>query len=120
VSGKIMGEVMRYAPDDLTETQYRVLMALAESARDHNRTTKTNTVEVAMLARRKIGTVRNAISELTRRCLIYPVHPHSEVGRGRKAQDYRIVELHAYHRAATHRPEPTNSVTARDDAMEPE
>lgn len=101
VSGKIIGEVFRYAPEDLTETQFRVLLVLAESARDKTRISRTNTAEIADMARRSQGTVRNAIMELTRRCLVYPVGGKARRGH---AQDYRIVELHAHHRAATSRP----------------
>lgn len=105
MSGKIVGEVLRYAPSDLTETQRWVLLALAESVREKpagNRVTRTNVAEVADLTRRSPGTVRNALMELTRRALIAP---QGKAHRGH-AQDYRIHPLEAHHRATTqHRQE---------------
>lgn len=104
MSGRIVGEVLRYAPDDLTETQRWVLLALAESVRDRpagNRITRTNVAEVAALTRRAPGTVRNALVELTRRALIAP---QGKASRGH-AQDYRIHPLEAHHRATTARQE---------------
>lgn len=97
MSGKIVGEVMDYAPDDLTDSQLLTLIALAESARDTTRVTHTNTNEIARRARRSPGTVRNAIVELTRRALIAP---QGKAHRGH-AQDYRIHPLEAHHRATT-------------------
>ena len=105
MSGKILGEVLRHAPEDLTETQRWVLLALAESVRDRpvgNRITRTNVDEVAYLTRRSTGSVRNALMELTRRALIAP---QGRAHRGH-AQDYRIHPLEAHHRATTqHRQE---------------
>lgn len=97
MSGRIVGEVMDYAPEDLTDSQFLTLLALAESARDNTRITHTNTAQIARRARRSPGTVRNAIVELTRRALIAP---QGKARRGH-AQDYRIHPLEAHHRAAT-------------------
>ena len=122
MSGKIVGEVLDYAPEDLTETQFRVLICLAESARE-DRVSRTNTREVARRARRAEGSVRRALADLASRCLIRPVHPRSKIGRGRIAQQYAIAQLEAHHRATTmHRsapPEAPNSVTSSGDANEP-
>lgn len=115
MSGRIVAEVMDYAPEDLRDSEFLVLLALAESARDHNRTSRTNTKEIARRSRRSEGTVRNAIMGLTRRCLIYPVHNQASLGsRKRIAQDYRIVQLESHHRAATMR----FGVTSRDDTKD--
>ena len=102
MSGKIVSEVLRYAPEDLTIAQRFVLVALAESARDQGpaaRVSRTNTTEIARQTGIAAGTVRNALSELARRGLIRPQHEHKKVGRGRLAQDYRIHQLEAHHRA---------------------
>lgn len=97
MSGRIVAEVLDYAPEDLTDSQFLTLIALAESARDQTRTTKTTTAKVARRIRRSPGTVRNAIVELTRRALIAPT---GRPMRGH-AQDYRLHQLEAHHRATT-------------------
>lgn len=102
MSGRIVAEVLDYAPEDLTIAQRFVLVALAESARDQGptaRVSRTNTTKIAQQTGIAPGTVRNALSELARRGLIRPQHEHSKVGRGRLAQDYRIHQLEAHHRA---------------------
>ena len=123
MSGKIVGEVMRYAPDDLTVAQRFVLVALAESAHDHGtqpRTSRTNSKEIAANTGLKEGTVRNALSELVRRCLIQPLHNHSKIGHNKLTQQYRLAQLHAHHRAATASlPSDTEALAQRHSPVTP-
>lgn len=104
MSGKIVGEVLDYAPDDLTDAELLVLVALAENARDTGpdaRITKTSAAAIAKRVRRSPGTVQNVLVELRRRGLIAAQHKAS---RGH-AQNYRIHQLEAHHRATTTRQE---------------
>lgn len=97
MSGKLVGDVLRYAPADLTVAQRFVLVPLAESARDGDRTSRTNARAIAEGTGLKLGTVKNALSELATRALIQP----QGIARRGHAQDYRLAQLHAHHRAAT-------------------
>ena len=97
MSGKLVGDAGRYAPEDLTVAERFVLVALAESARDNTRVSRTNSRAIADFTGLALGTVKNALSELARRSLIQP----QGVARRGHAQDYRIAHLEAHHRAAT-------------------
>lgn len=100
MSGKLVGEAGRYAPADLTVAERFVLIALAESARDGDRTSRTNARAIAEFTGLAPGTVKNALSELKTRCLIVPLG----IARRGHAQDYRLTQLHAHHRASTNKP----------------
>lgn len=99
MSGKLVGDVLRYAPADLTVAERFVLVALAESARDADRTSRTNVRAIAEGTGLAQGTVKNALSELRARLLIVP----QGIAHRGHAQDYRLAQLHAYHRATTAR-----------------
>ena len=101
MSGRIVGEVLENAPEDLTPAELLTLIALAEDA--HDKTRHAAYSDVATLARkirRPPGTVRNALSELTRRGLIVPTRTGG-VGRGKYHQEYDLVRLHPHHRETT-------------------
>lgn len=99
MSGKLVGDVLRFAPADLTVAERFVLVALAESARDSDRTSRTNARAIAEGTGLASGTVKNALSELKARALIVPLG----IARRGHAQDYRLTQLHAHHRASTNK-----------------
>jgi RIO-like serine/threonine protein kinase len=108
VSGRIVGEVLDHAPD-LPETEWRVLIALAEDANDRDRIARYSSAErLSERARRAEGSVRNALAKLTAKGLIQPL---LKAHRG-KVQHYQIARLAAAHRfvtyadqGSTHRPD---------------
>jgi hypothetical protein len=97
VSGRIVGEVLNHAPTDLRPTDLLVLISLAESAHDKDRTARNESSceAIAYRVRSTPGNVRQCLLRLKRRGLIRPVH--DIVGRGR-AQDWTITQLSDYHR----------------------
>lgn len=100
MSGRIVGEVLDNAPEDLTDAEFLVLVAIAEDARDKDRIATYSDVEsLVRRTRKKPGTVRNALSSLARRALIVPLV--DRVHRGGKHQEYRVEKLHPHHRMAT-------------------
>lgn len=102
MSGRIVGEVLDNAPEDLRPAEYLVLIVLAEDARDRDRHSLYS--DLGSLVRRtrlSPGTVRNALSELARRGLILP--QRDNVHRGGYHQTYVLTRLHVEHRAAVHR-----------------
>lgn len=100
MSGRIVGEVLDNAPDDLTDAELLVLVAIGEDARDRDRLAQYSDVEsLVRRTRKKPGTVRNALSSLTARGLIVP--QIDRVHRGGKHQEYRVTKLEAYHRGVT-------------------
>lgn len=105
MSGRLVGEVLDYAPADLTPAETLVLVALAEAAKDRDRTARFQcSVDVlATRTRLSSGTVRNALSHLTRRGLIRPLI--KGVSRGGRHQEYELARLETRHRFATHRDE---------------
>lgn len=108
MSGRLVGEVLKHAPADLTPAQMLVLVALAEQARERDRTARYAKVSLlAEYTRLKPGTVRNALSELTSRALIQRVHDRAHLG---KIQQYRIAELAEHHRTAE-RPKTISSIS---------
>lgn len=113
MSGRIIGEVLDYAPTDLTPAERLVLICLADRARDTDRTARQGTTSAAIANRTclTIGTVKNALSSLARRAIIQPQH---KARRG-LAQDYKITPLSEYHRFTTNK---KGSLT--DDPNEPE
>ncbi len=98
MSGRLVGEVLRCAPEDLTRAELDTLIALAEDARDKDRTARRRSVEeIAWLIRMSPGTVRNALSSLARRALIQPQHK----ARAGRIQHYRITPLSERHRQSS-------------------
>ena len=100
MSGKLVGEIFRCAPADLTAAERLVLLCLAEYAPDRDRTAR---IPAAMIAERcclKLGTVRNALATLAARCLVVPLHKASKG----HSQDYRLTPLSEHHRASTKSP----------------
>lgn len=97
MSGRIVGEVLDHAPTDLTLAERFVLVAIAENAREKDR--RAQGCDVSSLAYRttlKPGTVRNALSELTRRALVKPLI--AQVYKGGKHQEYEVTKLYPHHR----------------------
>ena len=106
MSGRLVKDVLLYAPTDLTDKERLVLIALAEDARERDRIARYIKVEeIADYVQISTGTVRNIISRLVARALIQPTLSHA--GKGRR-QQYRIAYLTQDHRAATIR-EPTRA-----------
>lgn len=97
MSGRIVGEVLDHAPDDLRPVDFRVLIALAEDAFDSDRTARRrcSAEELAYRARSTPGSVRQSLKRLRDRGLIRPVH--ARVGPG-KQQNWIVAQLSSYHR----------------------
>lgn len=98
VSGRLVEEVLDYAPDDLPKLDLLVLVALAAEARDTDRTAKGKHTGAEAIARRVRSTpssVSNALGRLRQRALIRPVH--AKVHRGQQ-QNWIITKLSDYHR----------------------
>lgn len=105
MSGRIVGEILDHAPDDLTPAEMLVLIALADDARDRDRTARfhSSVASIAHRTRIKPGTVRNALSRLTARGLIRTRHK----AKPGLHQEYVIANLNQAHRFATTRDEIT-------------
>lgn len=98
MSGRIADEVYDNAPEDLTQAELSVLVILALDARERTRRASYSDVEsIVRKSRLKPGTVRNALSVLSQRALIKPVH--DRVQRGGYHQEYDLVPLQHHHRA---------------------
>lgn len=98
MSGRIVEEVLDYAPDDLPRLDLMVLVALAAEARDSDRTAKgkhTGAEALAGRVRTSPASVRNALARLRQRALIRPVH---EKARRGQQQNWVITKLSDYHR----------------------
>jgi hypothetical protein len=98
MSGRLVGEMFRCAPADLTPAERLVLLALANLARDSDRTARqgSDANSLAYMTCLGVGTVRNALSSLTNRAIIQPLHK----ARKGLSQDYRITPLSEHHRAS--------------------
>lgn len=97
MSGRIVGEVLENAPEDLTLSELVVLLAIAEDARDKDRLARFSDLEnLQRRTRIKPGTIRNALSQLTQRGLLAPQVAH--VHRGGSHQEYVIPKLEGHHR----------------------
>lgn len=97
MSGRIVGEVLDNAPEDLRPAELLVLIALAEDAQDRTRHAAYSDVQtLARKIRRPPGTVRNALAALVARGLIIPTR--DRVARGGYHQEYDLVRLHPHHR----------------------
>jgi hypothetical protein len=103
MSGRLVKEVLENSPEDLTSLELLVLVSIAESARDGDRSTRGGSGSadtIAYRVRSTPGSVRNALSRLTRRALIKPINARAHTGQ---AQQYRLTELHEWHRETRHR-----------------
>jgi hypothetical protein len=115
MSGRIVREVLDYAPECLTDSERWVLVALAEDANDRDRIARYSGTEVlARRTRRAEGTVRNVLADLTAKGLIRPL---LQAHRGR-VQHYQLARLDAAHRfvtyaenGSTHRPDKRRKAT---------
>ena len=101
MSGRLVGEVLDHAPNDLTPAELLVLVALANDARDHDRISryKSSVDVLAYRTRLSPGGVRNVLSKLVTRGLIRPLL--GNVHRGGKHQEYELAKLSQNHRFAT-------------------
>lgn len=112
MSGRIVRDVLDHAPN-LPDTEWRVLITLAEDANERDRTARYCSVTtIANRTRRAEGTVRNALSQLTARGLIRPL---LKAHRG-KVQHYEVARFETAHRFVTYaqngsHPEVTHSHT---------
>jgi DNA-binding MarR family transcriptional regulator len=97
VSGRIVREVLDYAPEDLTPAEMLVFVALAEVARDRSRQVCEPAERIAARARVTVGSVNKATSQLVRRGLLVRGVEHARIGL---TQRYTIVELRPEHRHA--------------------
>lgn len=97
MSGRIVGEVMHHAPEDLPKLDFLVLIALAEDAHEKDRTARKecSAEALAYKVRSTPASVRNALVRLKQRALIRPVH--AKVHRGHQ-QNWVIAKLSSYHR----------------------
>lgn len=99
MSGRIVGEILDHAPEDLTLAELLVLVAVGEDARDRDRLARYSDLEqLVRRTRLKPGTTKNALSELVRRGLLKPAGGPAHKGRH---QEYRVTELYEHHRQAT-------------------
>lgn len=99
MSGRIVGEVMHHAPEDLPQLDYQVLLCLAEDAHDKDRTARKE-CSAEMIAYKvrppsTAASVRQALKRLKDRALIRPVH--AKPSRGHQ-QNWIIAKLSSYHR----------------------
>ena len=101
MSGRLVGEVLDHAPADLTTAELLVLIAIAESAKDADRTARyrVSVEDLSWRTRLKAGTIRNALSTLVNRGLLRPLV--ERVSRGGKHQEYAIARLDEGHRFCT-------------------
>lgn len=97
MSGRIVGEVLHHAPDDLPTLDFKVLICLAEDAHDKDRIARNECGDtvLAYKARSTPASVRQALKRLKDRGLIRPVH--SSVHKG-KQQNWTVAKLSSYHR----------------------
>lgn len=100
MSGRLVGEVLSCAPDDLTHLELLVLVALAETAPDRTRVATYGTT-LPVLADRVRSTpesVKTTLFKLRRRGLIVGIHDKPRRGL---AQEYRLPPMHEGTRQAT-------------------
>lgn len=110
MSGRIVGEVLDNAPEDLTRLELEVLLALAESATERDRiaTHKTTREALAYRCRTSPAMVKKVIGVLRDRGLIKAVNGHAHRG---KAQHWEIMKLTPEHRRAIWKGAPPNTPT---------
>lgn len=104
MSGRIVGEILDNAPEDLTGGELIVFVAIGEDARERDRLASHSDVEsLVRRTRLKPGTIRNALSELADRGLLIPQRKTTYKG-GYGHQEYVVTRLEQHHRDATRRP----------------
>lgn len=93
MSGRIVGEVLKFAPEDLTQLELLVLVALAEVANDKTRlaTYETSAGQIAHRVRSTPSSVKSTLFRLRHRGLIVGLHDKPRKGL---AQEYRLPNLH--------------------------
>lgn len=106
MSGRLVGEVLHYAPADLTPLERLVLVALAEAAPDRDRIARyhVGSDDLADKTGTHPSTVKKAMAELVRRGLVVTL---IEKPRRGVAQNYRITRLTEATRRAVLRVAPT-------------
>lgn len=102
MSGRLVGEVLRYAPHDLTQLELLVLVSLAEAVKGNERVSRyySSSDHIADRVRSTPPSVRNVIAKLTQRGLIVPLI--EKCNRG-VAQQYEIPRMNDATRRATTR-----------------
>lgn len=107
MSGRMVGEVLDHAPNDLRPLDLLVLVALAEAAHESDRTAIKNSSAdaIAYRIRSTPGSVRNSLSRLKSRGLIRPKHNKIHTGQ---SQNWTLTKLSSYHREATITPDPVD------------
>lgn len=107
MSGRMVGEVLKYAPYDLRLLDRFVLVALAESAPDTDRTARHGVTQEELSDKLQAaeGSIRNALSRLAARGLIIPIFIHPRKGL---AQNWRIPKMHEGTRKASLTDDPNN------------
>lgn len=108
MSGRLVGEVLRHAPADLTQLDLLVLVALAEAASDRDRIARhhVGTDDLADKCRSTPGAVKNAMHRLVhQRGLVVPLFAKPRRGL---AQNYRIVGMTEATRRAVTKGSPTS------------
>lgn len=105
MSGRLVGEVLQYAPIDLRMLDRFVLVALAESANDKDRIARHNSSGDAIATRicSTPSSVRNALGRLRQRGLIVPQLDRTKPGQ---SQEWRLVQLDQTHRVSTWNAQP--------------
>lgn len=100
MSGRIVGEVLKYAPADLTPLQKLVLVALAESAREDDRTARygTSCDALADVCNSTPGAMKQTLYTLRHRGLIVGLN---KPRRG-LTQHYRLTPMNDDTRRAVH------------------
>lgn len=109
MSGKLVEEVLEYAPADLRPAELMVYLVLAENARDKTRRASIVDLDIARKARVSLSSVYKAQTVLRARGLIRSVHPTGERRRNGWTQAYILTTLAPHHRNATVRPESPRS-----------
>jgi hypothetical protein len=117
MSGRIVGEVLDHAPEDLRGAEFLTLLAIAEDASDKDRRARFSDLEnLTRRTRQSPGTIRNALSTLARRGLIIPIHR----ARPGTHQEYLVAELYEHHRHTTvSRPDDTNGTPTSHPPVTP-
>jgi DNA-binding MarR family transcriptional regulator len=92
MSGRLVGEVLKYAPADLTQLEMLVLVSLADSVKNGDRTAKfyASNDHIADRVRSTPASVRNVIAKLVQRGLIVPQIEKCHRG---VAQQYEITHM---------------------------
>lgn len=106
MSGRLVGEVLKYAPYELRLLDRFVLVALAEAANDRDRIARYGVTQEELSDKLQAteGSIRNALSRLRHWGLIVPLYDKPRRGL---AQNWRIPKMH----------EGTRKASLPDDAL---